>query len=152
MSSLDPGVARLMRLSLQTSTGGLPGIGPAHGLQGAAARQSLGTTIAQLGRASIITMLGPDCAKEALRGFLSPASVGGGLPQMRDEGLGPGDGNGIRSLEAGERRLVLTGPTQVSSSMGRLLDSGHHAATHAEAEQITTTQATGRWAKVGIQP
>jgi len=151
VSSLDLGVARLMRLSLQASTGGRPGLGPAHGLQAAAARPSLGTTITQLGRTSIITMLGPDCTKGALRGFLSPASVGGGLPQMRDEGLGPGHGNGIRGLEAGERRLVLTGPTQASSSFGRLLGSGHHAATHAEAEQITMTQATGRWAKVGIQ-
>lgn len=70
---------------------------------------------------------------------------------MRDEGLGPGDGNGIRALEAGERRLVLTEPTQASSSFGRLLDSGHHAATQDEAEQITMTQAAGRWAKVGIR-
>ena len=124
MSSLALGVARLIRLSLQTSTGGRPGLGPAHGLQGAAARRSLGTTIAQLARASIITMLGPDSTKGAYRGFLSPASVGGGLPQMREEGLGPGDGNGIRGLEAGERRLVLTGPRQASSSFGRLLDSG----------------------------
>jgi len=107
VSSLDLGVARLMRLSRQTSTGGRPGLGPAHGLQGAAARRSLGTTIAHLGNASIITMLGPDSTKGAYRGFLSPASVGGGLPQMRDEGLGPGDGNGIRGLEAGERRLQV---------------------------------------------
>jgi hypothetical protein len=70
---------------------------------------------------------------------------------MRDEGLGPGDGNRIRGLEAGERRLALTGPTQASSSFGRLLDSGHHAATHDEAEQITMTHATGSWAKVVIQ-